>query len=143
MIRFFNEDISFSLNKKNELISWLENVISSHSLHPGPLNYIFCSDEYLLNINRKFLTHDYFTDIITFDNSESSNEIAGDIFISIERVKENSESIGTNFYQELSRVIIHGLLHLLGFDDKTEADKLLMVTKEEEYLSLLKMKGST
>ncbi|MBC6401235.1 MAG: rRNA maturation RNase YbeY [Ekhidna sp.] len=143
MIRFFNEDISFSLNKKNELISWLENVISSHSLHPGPLNYIFCSDEYLLNINRKFLTHDCLTDIITFDNSESSNEIAGDIFISIERVKENSESIGTNFYQELSRVIIHGLLHLLGFDDKTEADKLLMVTKEEEYLSLLKMKGST
>ncbi|MBC6425409.1 MAG: rRNA maturation RNase YbeY [Ekhidna sp.] len=143
MIRFFNEDIPFSLNKKNELISWLENVISSHSLHPGPLNYIFCSDEYLLNINRKFLTHDCLTDIITFDNSESSNEIAGDIFISIERVKENSESIGTNFYQELSRVIIHGLLHLLGFDDKTEADKLLMVTKEEEYLSLLKMKGST
>jgi len=143
MIRFFNEDISFSLNRKNELASWLKNVISSHDLHPGCLNYIFCSEEYLLNINREYLNHDYLTDIITFDNSESSNEIAGDIFISIGRVKENSESIGVTFYQELCRVAVHGLLHLLGFDDKTEADKLLMRAKEEACLSLLKTKSST
>ena len=139
MIRFFNEDVSFNLDRKNLLKSWLENVISIHDSQLNSLNYIFCSDKYLLNINRKYLSQDYFTDIITFDNSESSKKIEGDIFISIERVKENSESIGTNFHQELYRVVIHGLLHLLGLDDKTEADKLLMREKEETCLSLLKI----
>ena len=143
MIHFFIEDVSFSLDRKNELSSWLKNILSTHNLHLKSLNYIFCSDEYLADINCKYLNHDYFTDIITFDNSESSDEIEGDIFISIERVRENSESIGTGFYQELYRVVVHGLLHLIGFDDRTEADKLLMREREETYLSLLKTKGFT
>ena len=143
MIHFFIEDVSFGLDRKNELSSWLKNILSTHNLHLKSLNYIFCSDEYLANINRKYLNHDYFTDIITFDNSESSDEIEGDVFISIERVRENSEHIGTEFCQELYRVIVHGLLHIIGFDDKTEADKLLMREREETYLSLLKTKGFT
>ena len=143
MIHFFTEDISFSLNRRSALTSWLKNILSTHNFHLKSLNYIFCSDEYLANINRKYLNHDFFTDIITFDNSESSDEIEGDVFISIERVRENSERIGTGFCQELYRAVVHGLLHLIGFDDKTEADRLLMREREDACLSLLKTKGST
>jgi len=137
-IHFFCEDISYSLAHKNETRSWLSNVAKRHHTQINSLNYIFCSDEYLLKINKAYLDHDYFTDIITFDHSEYSDQIDGDVFISIERVKDNSKNLETDFQQELYRVIIHGLLHLLGFKDKTETEKKQMREKEEACLSLLK-----
>jgi probable rRNA maturation factor len=101
------------------------------------LNYIFCSDEYLHQMNLTYLNHDTLTDIITFDNSEAEQIIEGDIFISIDRVKENSEEFDVLFETELHRVLVHGLLHLFGYKDKSEREKVLMREKEEACLSLL------
>jgi rRNA maturation RNase YbeY len=103
------------------------------------LNYIFCSDEYLLQINKDFLEHDYYTDIITFDQSEVKGKIEGDIFISIDRVKDNAKTVGSTFTQELHRVLAHGLLHLTGYKDKTPKDAKKMRAKEEEALGKLKV----
>jgi len=137
-IHFFNEDSEFKIKKPEHIISWLKNVIEDHKFQLKDLNYIFCSDQYLLQVNQDYLNHDYFTDIITFDNSEKEDEIEGDIFISIDRVLDNSQKMGTNFDTELYRVMAHGLLHLLGFDDKTNSDKTQMREKEDTCLSLLK-----
>lgn len=101
----------------------------------GELNFIFCSDEYLLSINQEYLNHDTFTDIITFDNSDTAKVISGDIFISIPRVKENASNLGVEEPEELRRVIIHGVLHLAGYFDKSKTDKALMTEKEDYYLS--------
>lgn len=103
----------------------------------GDINVIFCSDNYILDINMKYLQHDYFTDIITFDYCHD-NIISGDLFISIDSVKENSEYYGTDFQEELNRVLIHGVLHLIGYDDHSESDIKTMRSKEEYYLSLRK-----
>ena len=103
------------------------------------INYIFCSDDYLLTINQEHLNHDYYTDIITFDLSEKENNIESDIFISIDRVKENAKNNHVKFHIELYRVLIHGVLHLLGFNDKNEEEKLIMREKEDACLSLLKI----
>ena len=100
------------------------------------INYIFTSDQYLLDINKQYLNHDYLTDIITFNNSTSNNLLEADIFISIERVKDNAKALQVQFIDELHRVMIHGILHLLGFDDKTEHDKAEMRKKENHYLAL-------
>ena len=98
------------------------------------MNYVFCSDEYLLEINKQYLDHDYFTDIITFDNSEEDNQLEGDIYISVDRVRENAATFHTDFDTEMRRVLIHGLLHLAGYEDSSEALKTAMRAKEDEYL---------
>jgi len=133
-INFFQEDISFSLKNKIKLKNWVKNTINFEGKKLGELNFIFCSDSYLLDINQQYLNHDTFTDIITFDNSDTEDVITGDIFISYERVSENAEKFSSSLPDELHRIIIHGTLHLLGYKDKTKADKTLMTRKEDEYL---------
>ncbi len=139
-IHFFEEDISFQLEEPNKIINWVQQIINQHQQSLEEINYIFCSDSYLLNINQEYLNHDTYTDIVTFNNSEESNKIESDIFISIDRIKENANSYNKSFEHELYRVMIHGVLHLLGFDDKTEEEKLVMREKEEACLSLLNIK---
>lgn len=133
MISFHNEDIKFTLKNKTLLKAWITAVITKKKRKAGDLNFIFCSDEHLLGINRQYLDHDTYTDIITFDYSKESPElpISGDIFISIERVKENAEKFSKSFEDELRRVLIHGTLHLLGYKDKSKKDKEEM-TKQED-----------
>lgn len=139
-IHFFEEDISFHLEEPNKIINWIQQIINQHQQSLEEINYIFCSDSYLLNINQEYLNHDTYTDIVTFNNSEESNKIESDIFISIDRIKENANSYNKSFEHELYRVMIHGVLHLLGFDDKTEEEKLVMREKEEACLSLLNIR---
>lgn len=139
MIHFFTEDIEFTLKASNEISVWISNIIESKNKLAKTINYIFCSDAYLLDKNLTYLNHDTYTDIVTFDNSESKDEIEADIFISIERVKENSAGLNIAFENELHRVMIHGVLHLLGQNDKTDAEKKEMRKKEEACLSLWKM----
>ncbi len=136
MISFFNEDINFKFQGKNNFKSWLKKVSEKEGFKINNLNYIFCSDEYLHKINLEYLDHDTFTDIITFDNSEDETTIEGDIFISIERVRENSETLKTVFDEELKRVIVHGLLHLCGYDDHSPEDKAEMRRLESEYIEI-------
>jgi rRNA maturation RNase YbeY len=135
-IYFFCEDITFRPPPVKSTRSWLSEVARCENRTIGGLNYIFCSDPYLLNINREYLNHDTLTDIITFDNSESRNLIEGDIYISIDRVRENADVFKVTFYRELDRVMVHGLLHLLGYKDKSIHQKRLMRKKESSYLSL-------
>ena len=135
-IYFFKEDIKFRLNKSAQIESWVKAVIKKEGSKPGDINFIFCSDKFLLDINRRFLNHDYFTDIITFDESESGLT-SGEIYISIDRVKDNAQTLNAQFHVELKRVIIHGVLHLLGYKDSTKAQKKEMRLKEDTYLSLL------
>jgi probable rRNA maturation factor len=134
-IQFFEEDIPYKLKNKTAIRKWITEAIVNESFKLAELTYVFCSDEYLLQINQQYLNHDTYTDIITFDNSEEHNTIAGDIFISIERIKENAAKFAVTETQELHRVIIHGALHLLGYKDKTVADKKKMTLKEDYYLS--------
>ena len=134
-INFFNEDISFTLKQKGLIRTWIRNTITSEKHRLKLLNFIFCSDAYLLNINKQYLNHDTYTDIITFDNSDVKFEIIGDIFISVERVKENAKELDLSTTEELHRVIIHGTLHLLGYSDKSKASKAQMTDKEDLYLS--------
>lgn len=139
-IRFFSEEIPFKLQYSRKRAKWIKSVIHKEKRVPGELNYIFCSDSYLLAINQEFLKHDSLTDIITFDNNfeKDSGSISGDIFISIERIRDNANSLNLPFETELNRVLVHGVLHLIGYRDKKSADKTLMRKKEEAYLSLLK-----
>jgi probable rRNA maturation factor len=134
MIVFFNEDIDFKFQGKNKFKSWLKKIADKESFTISQLNYIFCSDEYLHKINLEYLAHDTYTDIITFDNSEDETTIEGDIFISIERIRENSMTLNTVFEEEVKRVIVHGLLHLCGYDDHTPEDKAEMRKLESEYI---------
>jgi rRNA maturation RNase YbeY len=134
-IRFFTEDISFSLKNKGLVRKWIKQTISDESHKLRELNFIFCSDQYLLSINQQFLNHDTYTDIITFDNSDKEGHIIGDIFISVDRVQENAESFKTELEDELQRVMIHGTLHLLGYPDKGKEAKVIMTQKEDFYLS--------
>ena len=133
MITFITEDIAFGLKEKLKHKAWLKDAAKSEGFAIGELNYIFCSDAYLLDINQKYLGHDTLTDIVTFDNSEDPKMIEGDIFISIERVRENAIKFGTKD-SELKRVMVHGLLHLAGYKDKDKAQKELMRNKENEHL---------
>ncbi|MCK9616503.1 MAG: rRNA maturation RNase YbeY [Lentimicrobiaceae bacterium] len=133
MISFFYEDITFSLKRKNNVKCWIKSVIQKYGITAGDINYIFCSDEYLLEKNISYLKHNTLTDIITFNYNENK-KISGDIFISIYRVKENAENLSIPFDDELERVMIHGILHLLGFKDKTKRDKMEMRRMEDECL---------
>lgn len=135
MIRYFTEDIKFEFKGKLSNNKWLRLVASSEIRKVGDINIIFCSDNYILDVNMKYLQHDYFTDIITFDYCEG-NVLNGDLFISIDSVKENAEFYKTGFQDELNRVIVHGILHLIGFDDHSEEDIKIMRSKEDYYLSL-------
>lgn len=136
MIRFFTEDIDFSLSSKSARKNWIKEIIQQEGFKCGDVNYILCTDEYLLEINRTFLDHDTYTDIITFDQSENELEIAGDIYISIDRIRSNSENLKVSFPDELDRVMIHGILHLCGYGDKTPDEKKIMRKKEDACLSL-------
>lgn len=135
-IEFFYEDTDFTLNQPDAYTQWIDKVITAEGFVIESLNYVFCSDEYLHKVNREYLNHDTYTDIITFDNSEEEHTIESDIFISIERVRENSQSQNTLFEDELARVLIHGVLHLMGWNDKTEGQKKQMREKEDASLSL-------
>nr|WP_295935042.1 rRNA maturation RNase YbeY [uncultured Dyadobacter sp.] len=134
MISFFSEDVDFKVVNPIKTKKWIKNASISEGYEISQLNYIFCSDQYLLEINKQYLDHDYFTDIITFDNSEEDNQLEGDIYISVDRVKDNAETFHTNFDTEMRRVLIHGLLHLSGYEDSSEALKTAMRGKEDEYL---------
>jgi rRNA maturation RNase YbeY len=137
-IHFFNEETSFNLKNKTSLRNWINQTIIQEKHQLEELNFIFCSDNYLLKINKEYLNHDTYTDIITFDNSSLPLEITGDIFISIDRVKENAKTFKTTTQNELCRVMIHGVLHLLGYKDKTKKDKELMTEKEDFYLKKIR-----
>ncbi len=137
-IQFFTEDISSVSIKKIILKKWISNLIQNENCILGDLNIIFCSDNYILNINNQYLKHDYFTDIITFDYCVDK-AINGDLFISIDTVKTNSEKFKTSYNQELHRVIFHGVLHLVGYKDKTTKDEKLMREKENQYLEMFKI----
>ena len=136
-INFFTEDTNYILKKKTILKDWLKSAIAAEGYSLQELNFILCSDDYLLRMNQDYLNHDTYTDVITFDNSEELKTIVGDIFISIERIKENAATFEHTVEHELSRVMIHGTLHLLGYKDKAKAEKLKMTEKEDHYLSLL------
>ena len=132
----FNSETSFTLKNQKKLVKWIGDVISSEGFQVGEINYIFCDDSYLNKINQEFLNHDTFTDVISFDYT-LGKEIGGDIFISIERVLENAEKFNEVFENELHRVMIHGILHFIGYKDKTKKDKTLMRTKEDEKIFIL------
>ena len=132
----FNSETSFTLKNQNKLVKWIGDVVSSEGFQVGEINYIFCDDSYLNKINQEFLNHDTFTDIISFDYT-LGKEVGGDIFISIERVLENAEKFNEVFETELHRVMIHGILHFMGYKDKTKKDKTLMRTKEDEKIFIL------
>lgn len=137
-INFFVEDIEFKLLKKAKVRQWIKETIENEGFKLKELNFIFCSDAYLLQINQQYLDHDTYTDIITFDNSDSPKRISGDIFISVDRVNENALAYKQSPLDELHRVIIHGTLHLLGYPDKGKTAKQVMTARENLYLSLRK-----
>tara|TARA_B110000977_G_scaffold103602_1_gene135245 strand:+ start:3327 stop:3746 length:420 start_codon:yes stop_codon:yes gene_type:complete len=136
-ISFFSEDIDFQINNIENNTSWINSIISNYSKISGELTYIFCSDDYLLKLNIEHLNHDTLTDIITFDYTKTGI-ISGDIFISIDRVTENAKSFLVPFQEELNRVMAHGVLHLIGFKDKTSKEKKKM--REAENLALENLK---
>jgi rRNA maturation RNase YbeY len=130
----FNYELDFELTNADEISSWISNSIVAEKFKEGEINFIFCSDDYLYNLNVEFLNHDSLTDIISFDCSVGK-ELHGDVFISVERVKENAKDYDVSFSDELNRVMIHGILHLCKYNDKTEEEKRLMREKENHYLS--------
>jgi rRNA maturation RNase YbeY len=135
-INYFNEDVPVPKFGKRKISHWIRQVIDSEGKITGTISYIFCSDEHLLEVNRKYLNHDYYTDIITFDSVEDTT-INGDIFVSVDRVNENAIEFKTTSENELFRIMIHGVLHLLGYKDKVKKDKKLMTEKEDYYLKVL------
>ncbi len=135
MVSYFNEEIRFNLKDKRLNNRWLKMVVESEVKRLGPLSIIFCSDPYILDVNMRYLQHDYFTDIITFDYCEG-DLISGDLFISIDSVRENAALYGAEFEDELDRVMVHGVLHLLGYDDHTPEEIAVMREKENYYVKL-------
>jgi rRNA maturation RNase YbeY len=132
----FNYETDFKLENKDKISIWISKTIESENFKEGEINYIFCDDEYLHKLNVEFLNHDMLTDIISFNDSIGKT-LHGDIFISIERVKDNASDFGNTFLEELHRVIIHGVLHYCGYMDKTVEEANLMRTKENHYLEQL------
>ena len=133
MIHFFYENTSEIIEEN--IKPWIEKIIITEEKRLGEINYIFCDDEYLLKINQDYLQHDYYTDIITFD-SVRGKTISGEIFVSLQRIKDNASLISKNYEEEKKRVIAHGVLHLCGYKDKTEEQQKIMRAKEDFYLSL-------
>ncbi|MDP4271990.1 MAG: rRNA maturation RNase YbeY [Bacteroidota bacterium] len=139
-INYYTENVKTPPIKKKEVNEWIKKVAELHSKKVGEISYIFCDDEKILEVNNQYLQHDYYTDIITFDYT-AGNKISGDIFISLDTVKSNSEQFGTEYIMELHRIIIHGILHLCGIDDKTDEARKNMTEKENEALAILKQTG--
>ena len=138
MVRYFFEDTSFVFKGRKLNNLWLKTVAESEIRRIGDINIIFCSDNYILDVNQKYLQHDYFTDIITFDYCEG-NILNGDLFVSVDSVRENAIQYGADsFQEELNRVMVHGLLHLIGYDDHTASQQKTMRSKENYYLKLRK-----
>lgn len=137
-IEFYSEDLDFSLSNPEQVADWIASIIEQHEFELVGLTYIFCSDEYLHQMNVEYLDHDTLTDIITFDNADEEGTVEGDIFVSIDRVRDNAQTLGIPFEDELHRVLIHGVLHLLGFKDKTDEQEALMRKQEDSCLSLRK-----
>jgi len=135
MIVFTNADIKFNLKNRLKIKEWVKSIIASENGKSGDITYVFCSDDYVFEMNNQYLQHNTLTDIITFDYSENG-KISGDICISIDRVKENAESYRIDFDRELARVMAHGVLHLLGYKDKKAEEKKVMTSKEDFYLQL-------
>ena len=135
MISYYFEDTDFIFKGKTRNSKWLRLVAESEIRKIGDISIIFCSDNYILDVNQKYLQHDYFTDIITFDYCEG-DKLSGDLFISVDSVRENAVEYGTEFSEELYRVIVHGVLHLIGYDDHNDEDIAMMRKKENYYLSL-------
>ncbi|RKS15780.1 rRNA maturation RNase YbeY [Flavobacterium sp. 120] len=131
----FNYETDFNLDNEEAIEAWLGNVITSENKKEGEINYIFCDDEYLHKINVEYLDHDTLTDIISFDYS-MGNELHGDIFVSVERVKDNAADFNVSFEEELKRVLVHGILHYCGYKDKGEAEEFLMRSKEDEKIAM-------
>jgi rRNA maturation RNase YbeY len=137
VIEFLTEDIEFPSINTGLIENWIKRIIKEHDFNLGSVSIIFCSDQYILKTNLEFLNHDYYTDIITFDYCENRN-ISGDLLISLETVRSNSEKFDTVFSDELNRVIIHGILHLIGFDDSTPELKANIRKEEDKALEILK-----
>ena len=131
---YFNYETDFQLADEARSLAWIQRIISSEGKSEGEISYIFCDDDYLLEINQQYLSHDEYTDIISFDYTVG-NQLNGDIFISVERVRENAAEFNTAFDQELLRVMAHGILHYCGYKDKEEQDVLLMRSKEDEKVA--------
>lgn len=139
-INFFYEEVDFKLSNKTSIVQWIDRIISENSdKEILSINYIFCSDVFLSKINQEYLHHDTYTDIITFNNSDSEQYIDTDIYISVERVFENSHKYSENRMDELHRVMVHGVLHLLGYHDSSDNERKIMRKKENECLNLLKI----
>ena len=135
-ISYYSEDVAIPKFSKRDITKWVKNVITIEGKKTGDISIIFCSDEYLLDVNKRYLEHDYYTDIITFDYVEYL-VISGDIFISVDRITENANTFAVSFSEELYRILIHGILHLLGFKDKEPTEKSIMTENENKYLKLL------
>ncbi|WP_299159563.1 rRNA maturation RNase YbeY [uncultured Eudoraea sp.] len=138
MINYHYEG-KFHLEDSNKYTSWIKNILESENAQLGELSYIFCTDEYLIELNQKYLKHNSYTDIITFDYSEK-DIISGEIYISVDRVRENALHFNEEFNKELQRVMAHGVLHLLGYKDKTEKEREKMRTKENEKIKMFHVK---
>ena len=132
MIQFFYENITEEIQPK--YITWLSDIIINEEKKLGNINYILCDDEYLLKINQDFLQHDYYTDIITFDQVKGKT-ISGEIFVSLQRISDNASTLSKEYEEELRRVLAHGILHLSGYKDKTEEEEQVMRSKEDFYLA--------
>jgi len=135
-IQFFTEDIVYRIRQKTKLRRDLEKIIAGENFHHGPVNMILCSDRFLKKYNKRFLNHNYLTDVITFDFSDELNTLSGDIFISLDRVRENAKTYKVGLREELFRVMIHGILHLMRMDDRTDEERNAMRIKEDYYLNI-------
>jgi rRNA maturation RNase YbeY len=137
LIQFFYEEVDFVLDNERQIHDWVHDSIRSEKLEAGVVNIIFCPDDYLLDLNQRFLDRDTLTDVIAFDYGENENSISGDVFISIDRIHDNARTFNIDMDRELYRVIIHGILHLCGYSDKSAEEKAEMTALEDKYLSLL------
>ncbi|MDR0836195.1 MAG: rRNA maturation RNase YbeY [Tannerella sp.] len=138
-IHFYAENIEQPLLQKRKVTQWIKDIASAHGKSAGEISYQFCSDEKILEINRQYLQHDYYTDIITFDYTEG-NVLSGDLFISLDTVRSNSEQFQTDYKEELYRVIIHGVLHLCGINDQSPEEQAKMTDEENKALALLQQR---
>jgi len=136
LISFFSEDTDFAPAAADSLKQFVSRMLATEEQPEGTINFIFCSNPYLLKLNKTYLNHHYHTDVITFDQSDSDHQISGDIYISVDQVRENADAYQESFPREIKRVMIHGVLHLLGYNDKTPEEQQEMRKKEEAYLSL-------
>ena len=135
-IYFHDEGIEYHVYGKKEIRKWINRVIENEGKETGDINIIFTTDSYLLEINYQYLNRNYYTDIITFDYSDGKN-VSGDLFVSIERIRENARSLNVKMKSELTRIIVHGVLHLIGYNDSNQAEKEIMTEKEDKYIRLL------